>query len=192
MKNVDIISKSRDLLDGKWLPAIGLVIIFSLLTSLPNRLDDNLSFLSIVIGGPLNLGLAMFFQKVVRGQNSGIENLFDGFRNYLQSTVAFILTLVVVAIGFLLLIIPGIIMAMGLSQTFFIMADDDNISGIDAMKKSWEMMDGFKMKYFLLSLIHIGMALLGILALVVGIFYALPIIYNSMALFYDKLKMKEL
>lgn len=192
MKNVDIISKSRDLLDGKWLPAIGLVIIFSLLTSLPNRLDDNLSFLSIVIGGPLNLGLAMFFQKTVRGQNSGIENLFDGFRNYLQSTIAFILTLIVVCIGFILLIIPGIIMAMGLSQTFFIMADDDNISGVDAMKKSWEMMDGFKMKYFLLSLIHMGMMILGILALVVGVFYALPIIYNSMALFYDKLKMKEL
>ncbi|AWV97381.1 DUF975 family protein [Arcticibacterium luteifluviistationis] len=192
MNNLDIISKSRDLLSGKWIPAIAVVIIFSLISSLPNRVNENLSFIGLILGGPLNLGLAIFFQRTVRGQQSGIENLFDGFSNYLQSTIAFILVIVVVCIGFVLLIIPGIMMAMGLSQTFFIMADDNKISGIDAMKKSWEMMDGYKMKYFLLSLIHIGMMILGMLALIVGIFYALPIIYNSMALFYDKLKMKEL
>jgi uncharacterized membrane protein len=193
MSNIDLIKKSRELLAGNWLYAIAIVLIFSILTGSPSNVDQNLSILVLLIGGPLTLGLNIYFIHVVRSQNGGLEDLFDGFKKYAQSTVAFILIMIVCAIGFVLLIIPGIMLVCGLSQTFFIIADDTNkISGVDAMKKSWDMMEGYKMKFFLLNLIHFGMVLLGILMLVIGLFYMLPIIYASLALFYDKLKKGEL
>jgi uncharacterized membrane protein len=193
MTNIDIIKKSRDLLTGNWLNAIVIVIIYSLLTGSPSKYDQNLSILTLLIGGALTLGLSYYFLNVVRNQNSGLEDLFDGFKKFAPSTVAFILTMIVCAIGFVLLIIPGIMLVCGLSQTFYIIADDENkISGVDAMKKSWDMMDGYKMKFFLLNLIHFGMIILGILMLVIGVFYMLPIIYASLALFYDQLKKGEL
>jgi len=193
MSNIDLIKKSRELLAGNWLYAIAIVLIFSILTGSPSNVDQNLSILVLLIGGPLTLGLNIYFIHVVRSLNGGLEDLFDGFKKYAQSTVAFILIMIVCAIGFVLLIIPGIMLVCGLSQTFFIIADDTNkISGVDAMKKSWDMMEGYKMKFFLLNLIHFGMVLLGILMLVIGLFYMLPIIYASLALFYDKLKKGEL
>jgi len=84
---------------------------------------------------------------------------------------------IIIILGFILLIIPGVVLICGLSQTFLIIADDEtNISGIDAMKKSWEMMDGYKLKFFLLNLIHMGMVILGILMLVGG--YLLYVAYH--------------
>lgn len=193
MDNIEIIKKSRSLLEGNWVTAIAVVLINSLLTGVPQNVDRGFSILVILIAGALNVGVSFYFLNISRGSYAGIENMFDGFRKYIPATIAFIATVVVVMLGFVLLIIPGVILILGLSQTFFIIADDDsNISGIDAMKKSWEMMDGYKMKYFLLSLIHFCMIILGLLLLVIGIFYMLPIIYNSMALFYDLLKKGEL
>jgi uncharacterized membrane protein len=182
MTNLDIIRKSRDLLNGKWLISIAVVFIYSLLTGSPSNIDNNFSIIVFIIGGALTLGLYIYFLNIIRGKDAGIEDLFDGFKKFAHSTIIIIL-------GFILLIIPGVVLICGLSQTFFIIADDEtNISGIDAMKKSWEMMDGYKLKFFLLNLIHMGMVILGILMLVVGIFYMLPIIYASLALFYDELK----
>ena len=193
MSNIDLIKKSRNLLEEKWFISIAVVLIYSLLTGGPNNIDKNLSVLIFLIGGALTLGLNIYFLNIIRGTEAGLEDLFDGFKKFAQSTVAFVLMTLIVIIGFVLLIFPGVILICGLSQTFFIIADDENkISGIDAMKKSWEMMEGYKMKFFLLNLIHIGMGILGILMLIVGIFYMLPIIYASLALFYDKLKKGEL
>jgi uncharacterized membrane protein len=189
MTNLDIIRKSRDLLNGKWLISIAVVFIYSLLTGSPSNIDNNFSIIVFIIGGALTLGLYIYFLNIIRGKDAGIEDLFDGFKKFAQSTLAFILMTIIIILGFILLIIPGVVLICGLSQTFFIIADDEtNISGIDAMKKSWEMMDGYKLKFFLLNLIHMGMVILGILMLVVGIFYMLPIIYASLALFYDELK----
>jgi uncharacterized membrane protein len=61
-----------------------------------------------------------------------------------------------IIIGFILLVVPGIIVAFGLSQTFFILADDKEIGAVDALKASWEMMKGNKVKFFVLSLSFIS------------------------------------
>ncbi len=53
-------------------------------------------------------------------------------------------------------------------------------------------MDGWKMKYFLLCLLYFGMGILGLLALVVGLLFVIPIISTSNALFYEKLKAGQL
>jgi uncharacterized membrane protein len=191
--NPDLISQAYKLVSKKWILAIVAIIVIGLLSNLPSAIDEKLALLSIFLSGAFAVGSATFFLKIVRGQEEKIEDIFEGFRtNYLASLVATIVTFLVVFLGFIALIIPGIILGLGLSQTYYILAEDKEISGIDAMKKSWEMMDGWKMKYFLLCLLYFGMSILGLLALVIGLLFVIPIISTSNALFYEKLKAGEL
>ena len=97
------------------------------------------------------------------------------------------MTLLIVA-GIILFIVPGIIIAIALSMTYFIIAEDDQISAVDALKKSYKMMDGHKMKYFFLCLRYIGLALLCILTLGIGFLWLVPYMYVTNAKFYDEIK----
>ena len=60
----------------------------------------------------------------------------------------------------LLLIIPGIIAWLRYSQTWYILADNNNISPMDAIRKSKEMMVG-----------NIGKLFVSIAASLAGLFY---------------------
>lgn len=55
----------------------------------------------------------------------------------------------------LLLVVPGIIAAISYSQTFYIIAEDSSIGPMDALRKSREMMDGYKWKYFEMGLVFL-------------------------------------
>ncbi|UBM59013.1 DUF975 family protein [Marinilongibacter aquaticus] len=200
--NIDLIRTGFDKLSGKWLIAIAFTFLVNLLIQIPNAqrygwsIDDHTrmdfrpySFLILFIAGALYVGQSSFFLEIIRGQEARFENIFEGFqKNYLQNSIAYFLCMVVIIIGFVLLIIPGIIMATGLSQTFYILAENKNMTAIDAMKKSWEIMDGHKMKLFLLVLLSMGLFILGILAFLIGIFVVIPIIYSAFTQFYVELR----
>ena len=72
-------------------------------------------------------------------------------------------------------------------MSYFILADNPQMDAVSAMKASWEMMKGYKADYLVFSLLSILFFILGLLALFVGIFYVLPIIYAASALFYLKI-----
>jgi len=56
-------------------------------------------------------------------------------------------------LGFLLFIIPGIILMLKLLSGFFLIVDED-LGVIDALKKSWKITKGFKWKLFLFVLVY--------------------------------------
>jgi uncharacterized membrane protein len=85
-----------------------------------------------------------------------------------------ILTVIAIAIGFLLLIVPGIILSLGLAFVGYLIVDR-GAGPIEAMKESWRITKGHKWQLLLLFLALLGINLLGILALVVGIFVSVPI-----------------
>jgi len=85
-----------------------------------------------------------------------------------------ILTWLIVTVGFLLLIVPGVIAALGLYFASYLVIDR-GAGPINALKQSWHITKGHKWQLFLFSLVLIGLNLLGLLALVVGIFVTVPI-----------------
>ena len=88
----------------------------------------------------------------------------------------------------LLLIVPGIIKALSFSMTFYILADDKEISAMDAIKKSEQMMDGNKSQLFYLGLRFLGLAFLCILTLGIGFLWLMPYAQVTLTTFYDELK----
>lgn len=99
-----------------------------------------------------------------------------GFWNYLAATL---LIGIVVVLGFILLIVPGVIVALMLMFATYLIVDR-KLGPIEAMKESRRITKGHLLDLFLLMLAIIGINILGLLALVVGLLVTIPM--TSLAL----------
>jgi len=194
--NSELRRSAREQLKGNWGTAILLCLIFSIICGAPGPIFTKVNpyigqILGILISGPLALGLNTCFLKLVRHEPFIFENLFDGFKNFSSAFIAQLLVVIFVSLWSLLLIIPGIIAAYRYSMVFYILSDNPEISAMEALKRSKEMMMGSKWKLFCLQLSFIGWSLLGILTLFIGYLWLIPYIYGSMANFYENIKTTE-
>jgi uncharacterized membrane protein len=187
-ENTLIRQMARESLQGKWGLAIGTNVLYILAAIAIQAVPKIGTFISLIISGPLALGLTIFSLSISRNQDAKTEQLFQGFNKFGTAAGAYLLTILFSLLWGLLLIVPGIIAAISYSMTFYILADDDSISAMDAIDKSKKMMDGYKWKYFRLILVFFGLALLCILTLGIGFLWLLPYIQVSNAKFYDDLK----
>jgi hypothetical protein len=87
---------------------------------------------------------------------------------------AHILSVIAIVLGFIALVVPGIILSVGLAFVPYVVVDR-GLGPIEALKESWRITKGHKWQLFLLFLALVGINLLGVLALVVGIFVTVPI-----------------
>jgi uncharacterized membrane protein len=85
-----------------------------------------------------------------------------------------ILAALIIFVGFLLLVVPGIIASLGLGFAPYIVVDRA-LGPVDSLKESWRITKGNKWRIFLLGLALLGINILGIIALVVGLLVSVPI-----------------
>ncbi|HEV3223355.1 MAG TPA: DUF975 family protein [Puia sp.] len=193
-ENIILLREARESLKGKWGLAILTFFIYTLLTSTPGSARSYgtiltlSSTLTLIIGGPLALGAAIFSLSISRGKEARLEQIIQGFNYFSTAFIAYLLIIVYVLLWTLLLIIPGIIAALGYSMTFYILADDPLCKPQDALNKSKSMMDGYKLKLFYLCLRFFLLALLCILTLGIGFLWLIPYINVTMAKFYDDIR----
>ena len=190
--NSQLRSNARALLKGNWVTAILLCLIFSILCGLPGYIPYFGPIIGILLSGPLTLGLASCFLKLVRCEPFIFENLFDGFKKFSSSVIAQLLITIFVILWSLLLIIPGIIASYSYSMVFYILSDNPELSAMEALNKSKELMLGYKWKLFCLHLTFIGWGILAILTLGIGFLWLTPYIYGSVASFYEDLKTNKI
>ncbi|MGV8877562.1 MAG: DUF975 family protein [Sphingobacteriaceae bacterium] len=187
-KNVELMRMARASLNGKWGLAIGTLLVYMAIAVVPQIIPIVGPIAVLIITGPLGLGLAYFSLSISRNQDAKLEQIFEGFNNFVTALVAYLLMLLFILLWMLLLIIPGIMAAIAYSMTFYILADDPSIKPMDAIDKSKKMMDGYKWKYFCLGLRFFGLALLCLLTLGIGFLWLLPYMYVTMANFYEDIK----
>jgi uncharacterized membrane protein len=186
-------------LSGNWAKAvvallIFLVIIYSADIVLTMTLGADsaatmsLSYLWMFLCVPLTWGIYIFYLDIARGNELSYSKLFDGYKDFLRIFTAYLLTYLCMFIGILLLFVPGIIVALMLSQTSFILKDQPELSAIEAIKQSADMMKGHKMDFFLLWLSFIGWMLLSLLSVGLGFLLLMPYMQTTFAHFYEDLK----
>ena len=135
-------------------------------------------------------GIYLACLRVVRGDETSIGDFFAGFGKFIPLFVSGFLVAVAVALGMVLLIIPGVIIYLGVSQWIFMIMDQD--AGVfDSLSKSWELMKGYKVSFLLLVLAFLGINLLGALALVVGLLVTVPWTLASLAAFYHRVRVEN-
>lgn len=141
---------------------------------------------------PLFWGYLVYFLRLIREENIDYERLFDGFSQYIRITLAELLKGIYVLLWLLLFIIPGFVKSYSYAMTEFILRDNPEISGEDAICQSMKMMDGHKMQLFLLDLSMIGWFILSCLTLGIGFIFLVPYNYTARAHFYEDLKAESI
>ena len=202
-ENKMLMANARKALSGKWGLAIGgfvvyelSVIVFSIVSRLilvvifgKTPITSTLGSMALyLVMGPLLVGVMFFYLSLSRNHDTHIRDLFKGFKDYWRATGTYLLMVLFVVLWTILLIIPGIIAGLSYSQTFYILAEDDSIGPLEAIRKSKKMMYGYKWKLFCLGLRFIGWCLLSILTLGIGFLWLFPYMVVSYAKFYDDVK----
>jgi len=190
-ENKELMAEARASLSGNWGLAVGTYLVYIILVGSLQVIPIVGGVIGLFIAGPMAVGICIFTLRLSRDENARLEQIFEGFKNYGTVLGAYLLMVVFIFLWALLLIIPGIIAGLAYSQTFYILAEDDTIGSMDALRKSKEMMNGYKWKYFCLGLRFIGWALLCLLTLGIGFLWLSPYIQVSYAKFYEDLKKNQ-
>ena len=93
----------------------------------------------------------------------------------------------IVLSALIIIFVPITILSLLLSQLYFILADQKTKSASEAIKMSWNVMKGKKMKLFLLQLSFIGWAILSVFTFFIGLLFLYPYMLTTYAKFYQNL-----
>ena len=143
----------------------------------------------LLLANPMQVGCKHFFVVNSDGP-AGLDELLHGFKNgYGRVVVGMLLRDLFTALWLCLLVIPGIIKIYSYRMVPYILADDPNIGGMEAIKRSKEMMKGQKWNTFVLDLSFIGWYIVAaVTASIGGLFWTNPYVEATNAELYKALK----
>jgi uncharacterized membrane protein len=177
-------------LAGKWDFFVKITLLYLAVTILLGLFPGG-DVALLVVDGPIMLGIAFVYLKLVRKEKYEFDDLFDGFKHFGVACITYLVMVVFILLWAILLIVPGIIAALGYSQTFFLLADNPSLRPLEALKKSKEMMMGYKWQYFRFLCRFIPWFVLALLPLGIGLLWFIPYFATAQANFYEKLKGNE-
>jgi uncharacterized membrane protein len=159
---------------------LGVYIVLALLTLLLGGI------VPVIVQGPLFAGFHIFCMKRLLGRHADIADLFTGFNFFVPALVVSLLTTVLAGIGFLLCIIPGLVLyAMYLFAYLFVV--DKRMDFWPAMQASHGVVRndyvGFTLFVLALGLLN----LLGLLLCVVGVLVTVPISFAAITVAYKEI-----
>jgi len=202
MNNSEIRNVTKEVLKGKYknvmLPFLLAILLISLSQSqdLYSYVYDaygitymfTIGSIALFIQGPISIGLAIYSLSIANEEDYNYNQITSAFKHFFKALILVLLFTISSAIGFLLLIVPGIFIALMFSQIFYIMAEDPSTGVIDAFKKSASLMKNKKLQYLGLILRYILFFILGVFTLGIWWLWLIPQMYVSFAIFYKELQ----
>lgn len=180
--------QAREKLSGNWGKFALLYLIIGAASIGASFIPFIGSITQLILTGPITLGIVICMMKLMQDEPVPLEDVLEGFKHFVPSMLVYILTTLFTILWSLLLIIPGIIAAYSYSMCFYILRDNPDLSPMDVIRQSKEMMRGHKMDLFALQLTFIGWGLLSILTLGIGSLWLVPYMTASTTAFYIDLK----
>lgn len=143
---------------------------------------------------PITLAIAVFFTigqfrvalASARGEAADFGMFFSGLDRLLPGLLLMFIMYTGIVLGFILLIIPGVILSLAWSLSFVSLADT-KMGTMETLSDSWEHTKGQKMKILGFSFATLGVFLLGLLAFFVGVFVAYPVVMVAFAEIYIRI-----
>lgn len=134
------------------------------------------SIISTIASVFLMLGATRIGLNIVSGKPFDVGMLFSGGKFLLKGFFAYLLYMVMLVVGFLLLVVPGIIVIIrfGMYQNAIV---DRNMGIIESLRYSWELTRGNSMNLFVVFLFSILVLAAGCIALMVGLLFAFPMMW---------------
>ena len=139
----------------------------------------------IVVGGPLMGGLWLYLLKRVRGEPTGLETGFSGFRiAFLNLFLAGFVTLLLTVLGFFCLVLPGLYLADAWMFTLIVIIDQ-RLDFWPAMELSRKIVTRHWWKFFAFWLVLLLMNFAGLLVCGLGIFVTAPVTLAATVFAYE-------
>jgi len=136
---------------------------------------------------PLSVGEVYYMLNLVRKKDYEVKNVFKFYGDFVFVVCVNLLIGIIVFSGTILLIIPGIIASLMFVMTNYIIADGSSGS-INTLRKSKDMMKGYKSDYLMFCLSFSGWIILSLFTFGIALIYVVPYVIISQVLYYDKLK----
>ena len=190
ISNRDLVEKTKPILKDSYVQVFFCLVLASILPQIITSVSPQnliLNLLAVCLAGYIQLGIAVFSLDVYNKGEVNFTTIFSRF-NDLKPIIFIIILTIAIALGFILLVIPGIILALMYSQIFFILADDPDIGIIEAFNLSEKMMKNNKWQLFMLNLEAFLYFFAGIFTLFIWWVWLLPRYSIAYAGFYEELK----
>lgn len=142
--------------------------------------------LQLLVGTPLSVGTAYVFLRAARGETPQVNDLFAAFRStniWFSSIATIFLMGIIIGIGYVLLIIPGIFLTIKLSFAIFLVVDE-NLGPMAALRESWRRTAGHAWSIVGIALLAIPISIVGFILLLVGIIPASMLVALAFASIY--------
>ena len=175
----DIMGQAWTLVKPHWLPLSAMFFVMSALAAFPS-LGGMVWF---IIGGPIMVGIWRAQLGLVDGRTPTVGMMFEGFDRFGDAFLAALVTGILISLGTLCFIVPGIILAILWTFTYPIIGET-KLGFWEAMHRSAVLTEGYRWRLFLLALACLLVLILGLLGLCIGVFLALPVCYTAFALAY--------
>lgn len=146
-------------------------------------------FVVSVASSVFMVSYAMYILAFIRGKKLEMHDIIDfAKKNWIVAFLTSLIAGLIIAGCTILLIIPGIIAAIGLMFYQEVCADNPEMRAMDIIKKSWNMTKGHKMDLFVLGLSFIGWCIVAGFTLGILYIWLYPYMMVTMTLAYEELK----
>ena len=153
---IDELTEAKEKMKGCYWKMFGIGVLFILI-----MLVSCVTLVGpFIIFGPMFLGFHRAILQLARTKKVKFSTLFSGFKDFWVAFRVGWLFGIRIFLWSLLLIVPGIIAAIRYSMTFFILADNPNITAREAISKSKEMIKGRKREFVKNWSLYFGLAYL--------------------------------
>ena len=178
-----------------WIVVVMIAIVFDKSGAMIEKLLDipeksftsfGISFIQLLISIFMYVGMIRISLQFYDQKQPQVRDLFSGGDVFLKAIVGEILYILMILCGLILLIVPGIIWSLQYQFVIYLIADR-GMGPFEAFKESSRLSKGVKGNLFVFWLILLGIVLLGALALLVGLLWAIPTVYLAHAFVYRKL-----
>ena len=161
---------------------IGLFIITIVISSVMSSLAHHavggslvlLNVLDFAVQILLGMGMTLILIRIYDNADTGYRDFFEPIPLFVSYIIATILTTIIVSIGFLLLVIPGIVASIALMFVPYLIIDR-NMGPIEAIKESVNLSKGHMWNLLMLGLLIIGLNVVGVLAFGIGLLVTIPV-----------------
>ncbi|MDO4617546.1 MAG: DUF975 family protein [Lachnospiraceae bacterium] len=151
-----------------------------------NMISTVIPFGGLITCGPLSVGIEGIYVKDTDRETPKFRDLFLGFKeNFGENFLLGLVKRIFLLLWTLLFIIPGVIKGYSYAMTEYLMARNSELTAMDAIRESRRLMNGNKMRLFLLELSFIGWILLAIATLGLASLYVVPYMKTAKIEFYN-------
>jgi uncharacterized membrane protein len=142
---------------------------------------------SAVVAPALTVGWYRVLLRSLRGEAAAFSDVISGLDVFGRAIGVSVLSTVVIALGFVAFIVPGVIAALALWPALFLLADGRGSSVIGTLRDAAALTSGHRLRLLGVAVFLLVLLFFGLLFFFVGVFIAASLATVIMAAAYDEM-----